>query len=194
MIQLFHGFRDAFTGCPSMFADRKFQFVDTLRWQVPVIDARYEIDNYDSEVAVYLVESDEAGRHIGSLRLLPTTGPHILADIFEDLVDGDLPRGAGVMEITRLCLPSHNCAAGRLATRNALVRAMVDHALAARVDCLTGVVTARFRPTVLEMGWRAAPLGMARAGLGAFVVSLDAGTPGLLAANGVGAPLAAVAA
>ncbi|WP_066214209.1 hypothetical protein [Blastomonas sp. CCH5-A3] len=57
---------------------------------------------------------------------------------------------------------------------------------------LTGVVTAAFREEVLAMGWRAAPLGPARridgAFLGAFRIEICAGTPALLASNGIYVP------
>lgn len=194
MIHHFQGFRAAFTGCPTMFADRKSQFVDTLRWQVPVIDTRYEIDVYDDERAAYIAALDATGRHQGSLRLLPTLGPHILADIFPYLSIAPLPRGADVLEITRLCLPGRHSTGERLLLRHALVRAMVDHAVDAGISQLTGVVTARFRDAVLAMGWRCCALGSAQDGLGAFAVHIDRATPGLLAAAGIGAAPAAAAA
>ena len=92
---------DADTVLRAMFAARKHVFVDLLKWDVPVVDDRYEIDQFDDEHAFYLVITDGTGRHLGSARLLETTRPHILDSLFPDLCDGAAPKGRDVREITR---------------------------------------------------------------------------------------------
>ena len=78
-----------------MHADRKRVFVDTLRWDLPVVDAQFEIDEYDTEDAIYLIVAAPGdGRHLGSVRIVPTSGPHLLADKFAFLCAGPVPRGA----------------------------------------------------------------------------------------------------
>ncbi len=57
----------------AMFEDRKSVFVDLLKWDVPVLDGRFEIDQFDDEHATYLIIADGDGDHLGSARLLPTT-------------------------------------------------------------------------------------------------------------------------
>lgn len=84
-----------------MFEARKRVFVDLLRWDVPVIDDRFEVDQFDDEHATYIVVQGCSGRHAASARLLPTTRPHILDTLFADLCQMATPRGAGVVEITR---------------------------------------------------------------------------------------------
>lgn len=169
----------------AMWRDRKQLFVDTLRWDVNVIGGCYEIDRFDGPYARYIVALDAADTHAGSLRLLPTTEPHILGDLFAALCDGTVPCGAGVFEITRLCLPVQYPAAERLRVRNRLISAMVDHALVSGISTLTGVVSARFREEVLAMGWRARALGPVQridgTTLGAFAITIDADTAALLA-------------
>ena len=65
-----------------MFRLRARVFRDRLRWDVQVADGK-ERDKYDDERPVYLVYADDESRKVkGSLRLLPTTGPTVLADIF----------------------------------------------------------------------------------------------------------------
>lgn len=176
----------------SMFADRKRLFVDLLRWDVPVVDGQYEIDRFDDAGAVYLIATDEAGVHAGSMRLLPTTQPHILDSLFHHLCDGPVPMGEHVVEITRLCLPCRLGAQRRLAVRNRLISAMIDHALAAGILALTGVVAWTFLEQVMAMGWRCSPLGSPRdhAGtkLGAFRIDLDPHTTDQLAATGIYSP------
>jgi len=192
MIHICQGYSFADARHASMFRDRKTLFVDLLGWDVPVADGQYEIDGYDGDDAFYLIAVDDDGRHMGSMRLLRTDQPHLLADLFADLCTDDIPRGPHVMEITRLCLPQRFGSAGRLWIRNRLISAMVDHALANKVSLLTGVVTAAYREQVLAMGWRSASLGPARQhdgiALGAFRLDLDAETPARLAVHGIYAP------
>lgn len=173
----------------SMFADRKQLFVDLMDWEVPVIDGRYEIDRFDGDDATYIVATGADGLHMGSLRLLPTTRAHILGNIFTDLCDGAVPHDPDIWEITRLCLPVRLRAGGRLAVRNRLISAMVNHALDSGITAFTGVTTWRFLEQILAMGWRAEPLGQPRriAGqpTGAFRIEIDVDTPAFLMATGI---------
>ena len=176
----------------TMFEDRKKLFVDLLGWNVSVIADRFEIDAYDGDDALYLIALDGDERHAGSMRLLPTHRPHILGELFPCLCDEPVPADPSTFEITRLCLPARYDARQRLATRNALISAMVDYALANGIDRLTGVVEASFRAKILAMGWRCRPLGPARkmagAKLGAFEIIVKADTPALLVPNGIYSP------
>ena len=176
----------------TMFEDRKRLFVNLMRWDVPIIADRYEIDQFDGPGATYLIALDGRGDHEGSLRLLPTTGPHILRDIFPMLCDGEVPQGPAILEITRLCLPCRLGAERRRQVRDRLISAMVDHARASGIVALTGVVSARFRKQVLMMGWEARALGPPSRNLGtelgAFRIAIDASTPSKLAGAGIYTP------
>lgn len=192
MITVTHGYTFADPAMAAMFADRKRLFVDLLGWEVPVTDGRYEIDQFDGHAAIYLIATDDRGDHIGSLRLLPTTSPHILGDLFAGLCGHRVPRGEAIVEATRLCLPFRLGADGRLAVRNQLISAMIDHGLTHGISTFTGVVAWDFLEEILAMGWRCAALGKPQlitgARLGAFRIDIDAETPDLLAANGIYTP------
>jgi acyl-homoserine lactone synthase len=89
--------------CPAlsaMFEARKRVFVDLLKWDVPVVAGRYEVDQFDNEDATYLIVAGADGHHAGSARLLKTTGPHILDTLFPSLCAAPPPRGPEVLEIT----------------------------------------------------------------------------------------------
>ena len=165
----------------TMFEDRKALFVDLLRWNVDVVDERFEIDAFDCDGAVYVIALDDDGAHQGSLRLLPTDRPHLLGSVFPWLCPLGVPSSSHIFEITRLCLPSRLGARSRLQVRNALISAMVDHALGNSIIRLTGLVDAGFRREVLSMGWLAEPLGPAMqfggAPLGAFALHMDPTVP-----------------
>jgi N-acyl-L-homoserine lactone synthetase len=165
----------------TMFTDRKRLFVDLFGWDIPVIEGRFEIDQYDTPATVYIIAADAAGDHEASLRLMPTTEPHMLADIFAHLCPHGVPTGPTIWESSRLCLPQRLGAGRRRELRNALISAMVDFSLERGVDCLTGVLPEAFRKEVLAMGWAAEPIGPAlpdaRGRIGAFAAHISADTP-----------------
>lgn len=189
MVHIFQQYRLCDRRLASMAEDRKILFVDLMGWDVPVIAGRYEIDAFDGDAATYLVAVDEHGAHEGSMRLLPTSRPHILGNLFPQLCCGIVPRGDAILEITRLCLPSRLGAERRRIVRDRLISAMVDHALETGITALTGVVTDRFRTQVLAMGWQAQALGQAveigGSLLGAFRIEIAADTPARLAKTGI---------
>src|SRR3546814_10559334 len=117
-----------------MFAARKSVFVDLLKWQSPVLDGRFEVDQFDDEYARYVILSEPDGTHLASARLLPTLRPHILDSFYARLCDAPPPRGEDVFEITRFCLDRNLRAAERRVVRNRLVTAIAEHALANRIS------------------------------------------------------------
>jgi N-acyl-L-homoserine lactone synthetase len=173
----------------TMFADRKRIFVDTLKWDLPVTNGRYEIDQFDDLYAVYLILSDHAGRHLGSLRLLRTDCLHILDSLFPMLCDKPVPRASSIREVTRFCASPDVEKCDRRTIRNTLISAMVDHALDTGISALTGVVTTHFLDQILAMGWCCEQLGkrihICGAELGAFCAIVDQSTPSELARTGI---------
>jgi N-acyl-L-homoserine lactone synthetase len=64
----------------------------------------YERDRFDDENPLYLVSVDpDTEEYWGSLRLLPTTGPNMLRDVFPQLLDGDYIESATIWECSRIC-------------------------------------------------------------------------------------------
>jgi N-acyl-L-homoserine lactone synthetase len=176
----------------SMFAARKNVFIDLLKWNLPIIDGRLEIDQFDDEHAVYILVSDSVGNHMGSMRLLRTDRPHILGGLFPYLCTKSVPANVSTMEITRLCLSPGFPALVRLRLRNRLISGMVDYALTTGIKSFTGVVSARFLSQVLAMGWQCEALGSPQmvdgTMIAAFRVDIDEDTPELLQDNGIYVP------
>jgi acyl-homoserine lactone synthase len=173
----------------AMFEDRKSVFVDLLKWDVPVLDGRFELDGFDDEHATYLIVADEAGDHLGSARLLPTTRDHILGSLFAGLCAAPPPTGPDVFEITRFCLSRRQNAASRRVTRNRLVTGLAAYALETGIRTYTGVAELAWLQQILAFGWDCRPLGIPRrldcGTLGALAIEIRPDTPALLAANGI---------
>lgn len=172
-----------------MFAARKSVFVDLLKWDVPVIDGTFDVDQFDDGHATYLVLADQDGAHLASARLLPTTRPHILDSFYAQLCAGGPPCGAGVQEITRFCLDRRLSARERRGVRDTLVAALVEHALRSGIASYTAIAGMPWFQQILAFGWRCHPLGMPQAIDGTTLVALrieiGEDTPALLADAGI---------
>jgi len=176
-----------------MFEERKRVFVDLLKWDVPVLAGRYEVDQFDTEHAAYIIITDDAGRHCGSARLLPTDQAHILDTFFQDLCDGAPPTGPQTREITRFCLSRRLTARERLNTRNRLVTALAEYALLNEVTTYTGVAEWGWFHQILAFGWDCIPLGPVRrngaGSLAALKISINNQTIEQLRSTGIYAPV-----
>jgi acyl-homoserine lactone synthase len=172
----------------AMFAARKRVFVDLLRWDIPVLDGRYEIDQFDDGYARYLIILDAAGRHLASARLLPTMRPGILDSLYPELADEPLPTGENVLEITRFCLTPDRTAAERRVIRNQLVTAIARYAIEHGIQVYTGVADLSWSRQILDFGWDCALLGEPKAVgtsmLAALKISIDGRTLERLAERG----------
>jgi len=174
----------------SMFAARKRVFVDLLKWDLPVLADRFEVDQFDDPHATYLIVADREGEHLASARLLPTTRPAILDALFPHLVAGPVPRGPGIFEITRFCLSRDANAATRRAARDLLLAGLVEHALANDIASYTGVAELSWYRQIERFGWDCRALGEPCIDGGrlltALRIEIDEATPGRLAAAGIG--------
>jgi N-acyl-L-homoserine lactone synthetase len=173
----------------AMFAARKSVFVDLLKWDVPVLEDAYEVDQFDDQHATYLILTDRAHRHLGSARLLPTVRPHILGSIYARLCEVPPPRAEAIFEITRFCLDRSLRAADRREVRDTLVAALADHALASGIASYTAIAELGWFQQILAFGWRCRPLGLPQTvdgrTLGALQIFIDAATPQQLATAGL---------
>lgn len=178
----------------AMFEARKRVFVDLLKWNVPVLGSKYEVDQFDTPDATYLILACESGGHRASARLLPTDLPHILGQLFPYLCDGPVPSGTATREITRFCIDPRLARKQRRLARNQLVTALVEHALAARITDYTAVANVGWFRQIAAFGWNCEALGPHRDVGGEMLVALhiriDAETPEMLAANGIYSPSA----
>jgi len=106
MIRLISGARAASfpNEIDAMFRCRAHTFSARLGWDVVVKDG-YERDKFDDENPLYLVSVDPySGQYWGSLRLLPTTGPNMLRDVFPFLLNaGQVIESAKIWESSRIC-------------------------------------------------------------------------------------------
>jgi len=88
----------------AMFRMRSAVFAGRLEWDVTVTDG-WEIDRFDAQDPLYLLSVDErSGVLQGAVRLLPTTGPNMLSEIFPVLIPGGAPVSPLIWESSRFAI------------------------------------------------------------------------------------------
>lgn len=88
----------------TMFRDRTDQFLNRHEWPVRVNDIGFERDQYEHENPFYIIASGPNGAHLGSLRLLPTTGRTMINDHFLDCIGGKPIIRKQTWECSRFCI------------------------------------------------------------------------------------------
>ena len=158
-----------------MHHDRKRVFVDKLGWSLPSGKSWLEVDEFDNEQAVYLlVRAPETGRHIASVRLLPTTGPHMLASLFSHLCAEGVPSGEDCWEISRfVTCPPELGGTSVLKLHRLLALGLVEFGLLKSIRRYTLVAEPHRLPALLSIGWSVSPLGLPTAGPGETLQALQ---------------------
>ena len=158
-----------------MHQDRKRIFVDQLGWNLPSAGSWLEIDQFDNEYTVYLIAvSAEDERHLASVRLLPTTRPHMLNTIFAGLADGGPVVGDDVWESSRFTIaPVGMRGTEIMRLSQYLALAHVEFALLNGIRRYTMIGETHRVATVAAMGWKVRPLCLPTDCGGGKVVSME---------------------
>jgi N-acyl-L-homoserine lactone synthetase len=141
-------------------------FVDELGWTELASEDGLEIDDFDSDDAVYLLACENGECH-GSVRMLPTWRRSMLKEVWPEFVTAD-ERAAGpdIWEWTRWC-------PGVIAKRHELVRARkalflaaLEYAGSRNIKTYITFCETRYFGQLEEIGWRPRPLGLPRPTIG----------------------------
>jgi acyl homoserine lactone synthase len=142
---------------------RKAVFKDRLGWDVTV-SGEFEVDEYDALGPSYLLSIDRYGTLIGCVRLLPTTGPNMLRDIFPSFVTkAAVPRGERVWEASRFAVSRNTTAAeaGLSQTTYDLLIGVLKFGLSNGISTIACVVDLRMERILRRAGWQLERLGPA---------------------------------
>ena len=152
----------------TMHHDRKRVFVDRFGWDLPSRESWLEVDDFDNDYAVYLVaRSPDTGQHQGSVRLLPSTRPHMLAAVFPSLCACGVPVADDCWEISRLVAhPGQANGTAILRVHRLLALALVEFAMLNGIRSYSLVTEPHRIPALLSVGWDVEPLGLPSAHMG----------------------------
>ncbi len=139
-----------------MYRLRRRVFRDRLDWSVSV-SGDLELDVFDALNPTYLIAVDQ-DTAIGCVRLLPTTGPTMLADTFPTLLDGQpSPCSGRILESSRFCVDTELTAGtGNNGLNRAtfiLFAAMIESARAADACSIVTVTDTRMERILRRAGW-----------------------------------------
>lgn len=85
----------------SFFHYRYKVFVERLGWELNT-PIGHEADQFDHEGTVYVIARDEFGDVAGCSRLLPTSSPYLLEEVFPQLLNGQpAPKSPVIWELSR---------------------------------------------------------------------------------------------
>lgn len=138
-------------------------FKERLDWNVRTTGG-FEIDSFDSLKPHYLLLRDSAGRVGGSVRLLPSTGPTMLRDVFSRLLEGrTAPEKPSVWESSRFALdlpPSAPKGSGSIAVATyELLAGMIEFGLSRQLTHIVTVTDMRMERILRRAGWPLARIG-----------------------------------
>lgn len=145
-----------------MYGQRHEVFVDDMGWELPLAKGGLEKDQYDDEDTVYILSLDENDNVQGSMRLLPTTEPHLMSDHFLYLLDTDEPVGPTVWESSRTCVAPSSDRKGMNRILSDVYIGMTEAALILGIEKISFVANMQIYPSILQGGWGVFPLGLPR--------------------------------
>ncbi|MDP4021202.1 acyl-homoserine-lactone synthase [Methylobacterium sp. NEAU 140] len=136
-------------------------FVEEKGWSDLARPDRREIDQFDTPHAVHFLAM-EGETVIGYSRLLPTTRPHLLSDVYPHLCEGERPVGPHLWEWTRQGVARSHRARGRVVNpvSIALLTGIVEWGMASGVSALLLQMPTLYMIHVIQLHFRAQPLGL----------------------------------
>ncbi|MBR1194193.1 GNAT family N-acetyltransferase [Bradyrhizobium sp. AUGA SZCCT0240] len=140
-----------------MYRLRRRVFKDRLDWSVS-LSGDLEIDIYDALSPTYLLVLSNENEVLGCVRLLPTTGPTMLADTFANLLGAQAaPRDERILESSRFCVDTERSVeSGRHGFNRAtfvLFAAMIEAMRSSGARSIVTVTDARMERILRRAGW-----------------------------------------
>lgn len=139
-----------------MFRLRYEVFVEERGWRLEC-EAPYERDQFDNDDAIYFLYFDNDDEVAATFRILPTTRPHMMSEVFSSLCPEGVPVGEQIFEATR--------AAVRKAYRRegvvwqSMMAGVYEYCLLSSIDKLTAIFDLPVFLARLRSGVDFRPLG-----------------------------------
>ena len=137
-------------------------YIGERKWRALHEKDGREYDQFDLPDAIYLLALTNSGEVAGGTRLLRSTGPTLLSDVFPFLANvRTFERADDVLEWTRFFVAPRFRESGRLCRVGGIVSAaLIDYCLQSRVRRLNAVGETWWMPRISTLGWRPRPLGL----------------------------------
>lgn len=147
-----------------MFEQRYRLLIRGLGWNVPGSEHGRDVDAFDTDETVYLIDRHpETNELTASCRLNPTIKPHLMSEVFPHQCElMGVPQAPDVWELTRVVY-DHNKMKGELfrKTRSALKLAITEFCISLGITSLTWLSRREIFASMCSF-WPTRPLGGAR--------------------------------
>lgn len=132
-------------------------FRDRLNWRV-FVSGDMETDAYDALKPTYIIAVDDSSSVVGCARLLPTTGPTMLANTFPALLGSSpSPRSDKKFESSRFCVDTSVAdsvaATGLRDATFSLLAGILESGLRNGQETVVTVTDVRFERILRRAGW-----------------------------------------
>jgi acyl-homoserine lactone synthase len=136
-------------------------FVRRRGWALPCANGR-EIDQYDTDEAIYFFDLNQDNIVRGSIRIAPSETCSLLADYFPHLVEtGDPLRAPDIYECTRyIVMPDRKSRDDNRAAKARVIGAMLEWCLRKKLAFLQTVIETKTLASYLELTPLTIPLGL----------------------------------
>jgi len=163
-----------------MYRLRHEVFRERLGWEV-TSDNGMEHDQFDRANPVYVLVRSEDEQTLGCWRLLPTTGPNMLRDVFSQLLNGrPVPSAIDTWEISRFAVATEHCETSGfgfseipLSMMRASVRFAQRHGIKRYVAVTSVAVERMLRKVGINIGRLGPPAKIGRVMTVACAIELD---------------------
>ena len=175
-----------------MWRQRHYVFIEKFGWDLNSSEGM-EIDEFDTVETKYLIATLDDRNVAGSVRLLPTTQPHLMSEIFPHLCNGVVPTGPDIWEVSRhYNMPPR--ADQRPRVGGEIMAGLLEFGLLFGIERFTLVSNMFLMPRVLAAGWDVTPLGLPVDYQGEAIIALSvsvtpAGLQALRHKRGISGPV-----
>jgi acyl-homoserine lactone synthase len=145
-----------------MFKLRHQVFIKELGWNLPKSQVDCEIDEYDVDEAIYLLDITDDDTLQGTVRLTPSLSCSLVADYFPHLIECGLPaRSPLVYEATRyIFIPLSKSAQENRIAKARLLAGMVEWCFQNALSHVQCVVDMMAFPSWVDLVPQTMPLGL----------------------------------
>jgi acyl-homoserine lactone synthase len=133
---------------------RHRQFVERLGWRELASEDGREKDRFDTADAIHLV-AEQASKVVGYTRLLRTSGPHLLSDVYPHIMQGQAwPRERDVYEWTRCISDVDADRFGEVQASHLLITGVLEFCLIAGIRGMIVETHPKLVTWMLETGYK----------------------------------------
>lgn len=148
-------------------------FIEKLKWPLNCSSRGMELDQFDDGSGIYLTVSNRCGQVIGGARLLDTSRRCLLNEVFSGLVEGDLPVGQRIFEVSRFSVDDRQERLEGCSNVSAeLLWGIQQYAAWAGLERLVSVSYLTIEPILRRAGYRFTRLGGVKPMDGSNIVAL----------------------